>query len=502
MLGCSGDREDKRILTSAAQMNAPGYSIGVPQGAAAMTAAEKKFPKSKIKYYNSVQDAYLAVAQGKIDAFAYDRHTLQYATMQNPDLALMDEKIGDEFIVVGTALGQKDLMEKVNTFIRQYRADGTYTDMSRRWLQNKNAKMPDLAEPKKPVMSLKIGTYGIDEPMNYYADGRLTGFDIEFSKRLALFLNADIKFQTMEFPALIAAASTGKIDLVVANLNVTAERREKMLFSDTYLDSEISLLVRKDRLPPTTKGKPITNLETISGNSFFSGFADSFRRTFIIEDRYKLVLQGLEVTILISVFSAIFGTLLGFGVCMLRRAGSAWAYVPAKVFIRAIQGTPIIVLLMILYYIVFGSVDISGIVVAIIGFSINFAAYVSEMMRTGIDAVDKGQHEAAAAIGFSKFQVYTLITFPQAARHVLPVFKGEFISMIKMTSVVGYIAIQDLTKMSDIIRSRTYEAFFPLIATALIYFAIAYVMTYLLSLIEISIDPKRRERVVKGVVRP
>jgi polar amino acid transport system substrate-binding protein len=132
----------------------------------------------------------------------------------------------------------------------------------------------------------------------------------------------------------------------------------------------------------------------------------------------------------------------------------------------------------------------------------NFAAYVSEMMRTGIDAVDRGQHEAAYALGFNRLQVFTKITFPQAARHVLPVFKGEFISMLKMTSIVGYIAIQDLTKMSDIIRSRTYEAFFPLIATALIYFVIAYGMAYLLSLVEISVDPKRRKRIVKGVVNP
>jgi len=135
----------------------------------------------------------------------------------------------------------------------------------------------------------------------------------------------------------------------------------------------------------------------------------------------------------------------------------------------------------------------------VVGFSINFAAYVSEMMRTGIEAVDKGQHEAAA-LGFNRLQVFTRITFPQAARHVLPVFKGEFVSMVKMTSVVGYIAIQDLTKMSDLIRSRTYEAFFPLIATALIYFSVAYALTHLFSLVEARVDPKRRKRAVKGVV--
>jgi polar amino acid transport system substrate-binding protein len=215
-----------------------------------------------------------------------------------------------------------------------------------------------------------------------------------------------------------------------------------------------------------------------------------------------MILQGLRVTITITLLSAIFGTILGFGICVMRRARARWVNLPAGVFIRAVQGTPIIVLLMILYYIVFGSTDLDAMFVAVIGFSINFAAYVSEMMRTGMDAVDKGQHEAAYALGFNRVQVFQKIIFPQAARHVLPVFKGEFISMLKMTSVVGYIAIQDLTKMSDIVRSRTYEAFFPLIATALIYFALAYLMAGLLSLVEIRVDPKRRKRTVKGGERP
>ena len=148
----------------------------------------------------------------------------------------------------------------------------------------------------------------------------------------------------------------------------------------------------------------------------------------------------------------------------------------------------------------FGKVDIAAILVAILGFSLNFGAYVSEMMRAGIEAVDKGQIEAARALGFTKARTFWKITFPQAARHFLPVYKGEFISMVKMTSVVGYIAIQDLTKVSDIIRSRTLEAFFPLLATAFMYFLVANVLTLLLSRVEIKLDPKRRKRVMKGVV--
>ena len=187
---CSRDNRGDQILSSPAQMNAPGYSIGVPTGAAATSAVEQKFSKCKIEYFASLHDAYLSVQNGKIDAFAFDRHAMQYMVLHQPDLALMDEKIADENIVVGAALGRDDLMSKVNAFIKQYRADGTCQDMYSRWLLGKNLKMPELPEPENPVMDLKIGTDGLNEPMNFYADGQLTGFDMEFVKRLALFLNA------------------------------------------------------------------------------------------------------------------------------------------------------------------------------------------------------------------------------------------------------------------------------------------------------------------------
>ena len=148
---------------------------------------------------------------------------------------------------------------------------------------------------------------------------------------------------------------------------------------------------------------------------------------------------------------------------------------------------------MVLFYIVFARTGLDGVWVAIIGFGMNFGAYVAEIMRTGILAVDKGQMEAALALGYTRSRAFFKIVFPQAARHFLPVFQGEFISMVKMTSVVGYIAILDLTKASDIIRSRTYEAFFPLIMTAVIYLIIVWVLTRVLTLLQRRLDPLNRK---------
>ena len=154
---------------------------------------------------------------------------------------------------------------------------------------------------------------------------------------------------------------------------------------------------------------------------------------------------------------------------------------------------------MILYYVIFGKSGIAAMWVAVIGFSLNFGAYVSEILRSGIDSIDGGQREAALALGYSENQAFFRFIFPQAAVRQLGVYRGEIISLLKNTSIVGYIAIQDLTKMSDIIRSRTYEAFFPLIVTAVIYFLLAWIIPLILKFILKQIDPRSRKRGVKGV---
>jgi len=143
--------------------------------------------------------------------------------------------------------------------------------------------------------------------------------------------------------------------------------------------------------------------------------------------------------------------------------------------------------------VLFGSVDINPIIVAIIAFGMNFAAYVSEMFRAGIESIDRGQREGGIAMGFTPMQTFAYIIFPQMVQRTLPVYKGEFISLVKMTSVVGYIAVQDLTKASDIIRSRTFDAFFPLIMVAVLYFFIAWVLTQALQYLQRRTDPKLRK---------
>ena len=203
----------------------------------------------------------------------------------------------------------------------------------------------------------------------------------------------------------------------------------------------------------------------------------------------EYIVDGLKITLIVTIFAVLIGVLLGFLIAIVRTTHDKTGKLKilnaiCKVYLTVIRGTPVVVQLMIIYFIIFGSVDISKVLVAIIAFGINSGAYVAEIFRSGIMSIDNGQFEAGRSLGFNYAQTMMYIIMPQAFKNVLPTLCNEFISLLKETSVSGYIALQDLTKGGDIIRSRTYDAFMPLIAVALIYLAMVMIFTKLVSLLE------------------
>ena len=207
---------------------------------------------------------------------------------------------------------------------------------------------------------------------------------------------------------------------------------------------------------------------------------NSFYDNLIAEDRYKMILDGLQVTLLITLCAALLGTLLGGLICWMRMSRRRWLQQTAKVYIELMRGTPVLVLLMLMYYVVMAPLDATGIVVAIVTFAMNTSAYISEMLRTTIQGIDRGQTEAGLALGFTPRQTFFRVVLPQVVKAVMPVYQGEVVSLLKGTSIVGYIAVADMTRASDLIRSRTFDAFFPLIVTAIVYFIMAWLIGLLL----------------------
>ena len=218
-------------------------------------------------------------------------------------------------------------------------------------------------------------------------------------------------------------------------------------------------------------------------------FIASFYQNFIEDDRWKYITDGLFNTLRITFFAVLIGIFLGFLIAVVRstydkthRLGVLNAL--CKVYLTVIRGTPVLVQLLIIYFVVFGSVKIDKTLVAVIAFGINSGAYVAEIFRSGIMSIDNGQFEAGRSLGFNYPQTMFYIVMPQAFKNVLPALGNEFIGLLKETSVAGYIAIQDLTKGADIIRSRTYSAFMPLIAAALIYLVLVMVFTFFVQKLE------------------
>lgn len=226
-----------------------------------------------------------------------------------------------------------------------------------------------------------------------------------------------------------------------------------------------------------------------NADTFFGRMKESFELNFIKDNRYKYLLDGFINTIIITFFALLLGIAIGFGVAIIRSTADLTGKLKiadffCKIYLTVIRGTPVVVQLLIIYFVIFGSVDIDKLFVAVIAFGINSGAYVAEIVRSGIMSIDKGQMEAGRSLGLSYSQTMNLVILPQAFKNVLPALGNEFIVLLKETSVAGYIALADLTKGGDIIRSQTYDAFLPLAAVALIYLIVVVVLSKLLGILE------------------
>lgn len=224
--------------------------------------------------------------------------------------------------------------------------------------------------------------------------------------------------------------------------------------------------------------------------SFFSEFPQKFYDSFILKNRYKYIVTGLGNTLLITVVAVVIGVILGTLIALIRVTHQSnpkklrFLNAVAGFYLAVIRGTPMVVQLMIMWYIVFKSIDVDPIIAAFLAFGINSGAYVAEVIRSGIQSVDKGQAEAGRSLGLSQRDTMVKIVFPQALKNVLPAIGNEFIALLKETSVAGWIAIQDLTKGGDSIRSITYDPYTSLLTVALIYLLIVMGLTTLLGKLE------------------
>ena len=218
----------------------------------------------------------------------------------------------------------------------------------------------------------------------------------------------------------------------------------------------------------------------------------SIEANLLTEDRWRVLLDGLGMTLEVSLFAILFATLWGAALCAMRMSRNRVLSGTAGTYIELMRSLPLLILLLVSFYVLFAASPLSKVQIAVVCFSLYFGAYFSEVFRTGIEGVDKGQREAGAALGMSRRQVFCRIVLPQALLRCLPLYNTQAVALIKGTSIVGYVSVMDLTKAGDYIRGRTFDAFFPLLLVALIYLILSWLFGAGIDLIERRLTPKHR----------
>jgi len=463
-----------------------GKRFAYVNGSVYNQAVQKRIEGTSEEFYPSLSECVAAVEAGKDDAAVQLSYCCQLAVNRRPGtVTLLPEpvaKVSEGFFFPHGS----DLTAKFNDIIKRFSDDGTLKRLEEKWVAaDESGKTLPEQDWAAPNGTLRFATSGVIEPFSYVGQGgQPKGYDVELALLIARELGYHLEITTIPMDSIFAAVDTGKADFG-GTLTNTPERAAVCDFSEPVMPTTISVIVK-------TK-------EAASSAGPFEKLAESFQKTFIEEDRWKLIVSGLGVTILISVVSGLLGLLLGFGIVFARRSGVRWVGKLVDAFQALISRIPLVVVLMLLYYVVFGSIDIAGEIVAIIAFTLAFGATSGSTMWTAVTGIDPIQEETGLALGYTRRQVFFKIIFPQARQQFTPQLMGQFISLVKDTAIVGFIAVQDLTRASDLIRARTMDAFFPLISTAIIYFLFCLLLAWILGKIAARIDIANRPRKIEGV---
>ncbi|MBP9988354.1 MAG: transporter substrate-binding domain-containing protein [Ruminococcus sp.] len=492
-VGCSKTKPQSETSQYNTVEDLTGKRLGIVTGSVFDQIAKEKVPGNKAEYFNSMSDLPTALRAGKIDAYLSDEPIFRNISRNYQEEYIIEQLTSEDYAFLFPKDSEKHMKicEEMNEFLAECWNDGTIDELCDKWIngdyQKASVDFNGLTGEKgtlKMAISSEIGA-----PFTFMQNNKFAGYDVEVAVRFCRKYGYALEISDYSVGGFLSATSTGNADLAAGCVSVTPERKESILFSEPDYHGGIVLVGAH------------TVTSDNNGSAFFSRITESFRKTFIRENRWKLFLDGIGITLVITALSVVLGTLIGFLLFLLYRKNFKPFIIFVDIIKDILEKTPIVVILMILYYIVFGKSNLSGVLVSVIGFTLMFAFSLVETLRVGVTAVDKGQSEAALAMGFTDLQGFFKVILPQAAKHFLPGYKGQIVALLKNTAIVGYIAVQDLTKISDIVRSRTYEAFFPLIATAGLYFLLAWLLTLLVRLIEIKTDTKKRskKKILRGV---
>lgn len=481
LTGCGSSEESVPASPVESVDDLEGKTIGVQLGTAEdLSASEIK--DATVEEYNSGAEAVQALLQGKLDCVIMSEVPAQTFVSRNSGLSILDDAYATESAAICVAKGNTKLTNKLNEILATFQADGTLDQIIGNYIGDATKGKQPYQSPSNVDRSngtLVVATNAEFEPYEYVENGKIVGIDIELAQAIADKLGMELQIDDMHFASIINAVQSGKADVGIAGMAVTEDRLKNVDFTNVYKSAKQVVIVRN------------------GATNFTSGFRQSLYQNFIKDDRYQSLLKGLGITLFITLFAGIIALALGLGIAFIRFTADKLHTLRIsnflmKVYLAVIRGTPSVIQLLIIYYVIFASINVNKILVAIVAFGLNSAAYVAEIIRSGWESIDNGQYEAGRSLGFSYFQTMRHFILPQAVRNVTPALGNEMIALLKSTAISGYIGIIDLTRAGDFIRSRTYEALMPLLTVAVIYLIIVILMSLMVYRIERRL--KRSER--------
>lgn len=476
LMGCGGTKEEAEQKEIAGAADLEGARIGVQLGTTGdiyVSDYEGDEAGTTIERYNKGADAIQALKLGKIDCVVIDEQPGIEFVKQNSNIRIIDEEFSLEDYAFCVSKENTELLAQINTAIEKLQADGTIDNIIKNYIgtEDEIGAYPYVSKDvARTNGTLIIGTNAEFPPYEYYENNQITGIDMDIMRAVSDELGMDMQIEDMAFDSIIAAITSGKVNVGASGFTVTEDRKKNINFTDTYITTKQVIIVRD------------------GGSTGGYSLKEKLYDNFVKDNRYLYIVKGFGNTLIITLFAVMLGIVLGFLIAIVRTNHDRNGELPilnavCKVYLTVIRGTPVMIQLLIIYYVILASVT-NKIVVAAIAFGLNSAAYVAEIVRSGIMSVDVGQFEAGRSLGLNYSQTMQLIILPQAIKNILPALLNEVISLLKETSISGYIGLMDLTKGGDIIRSNTYEAFLPLIAVAIIYLAFVMLLSTFVSKLE------------------
>lgn len=464
-----------------------GKTAGVTTGTPQDQIVQDNISDAKLQYYNNVSDLTLALKTKKVDFIVLSTVNYYSLVQQNPEFGYFNIPL--KTYDVGTIFPKNEngeaLRKQFNQYISFIKESKELEQIQDQWLFSDEYANIDIPEDGKNGI-LKMATSNTFKPFSFMLNDQNVGFDIAIVAGFCKEYGYGLQIENVDFAGTISGISTGKYDLAANQISYTEERAESVLFSDFYYTQQMVPIVNADEYESSYL-MTSSNQTKNNQNSIWL----SIQKTLIDENRWISILKGLLVTIEITFGAFLIANLFGILFCVFSLTNNKILKFLNSIYVYLMQGLPMIIILMILYYIIFAKSSINSIYIAIVGLGMIFGGYLSQLFEGGIRGIEKGQWEAGLSSGLTLFQTFQGIILPQVVRNLLKGYFSNFISLLKSTSIVGYIAITDLTKVGDIIRSNTFEAIVPLCVVAGIYLILASVLILMMKCIQRKLIYKR-----------